>query len=299
MAKQPVIIYYHTDRISYLAGLLARTYYLNKGYKVDMYSISYISQLEGINPQQPVKIILIGIALSPQTNLSSLAGQEFISFNPYWTNYEKTVKNISNCSIICEGYGFSYYSDDMRPNVLAMVSYFTGILPILFDQEHNKSYNLIDELDKLEYGLKIPDLDTKDVYNFINTKVVVNTHFYLQSNKLYYYMPKVINMYTKPDSTMIKYYDTYIVIAREEGDYRKSRFVLGQYQQADVLVTFDIKASKNSVAKYLVLHPSAYNNEKLKEFLTNNTFIPKQPISKVGYAVSEINLKNLLLNSLE
>lgn len=298
MTKDIYVFYNKNKQIDYVANQIlvssiSSFLHLKEQINIKDYAIKYLSQVADYVTDQG-DIYLIDIPLSLNQPLTLYSNRIF-SINPYWASPDTTIQSVGNLTIKTFGYEFDKYNKIIRPNIIAMLSQILkrNIVVENLNTRGTNYYNLIDNLDTLEYGINPITPATKYVYDFINTRQIVTCKI---KNNYLVVVGNSINYHHLPSYYILKYQGFKFLIAREEESYQKSRLLL-RSNRVDAIITINLKAQGNSVLKYLII-----NNKCIvatRNLIQGLKFELGQPISKTGYATSSLNLSVILYSLLQ
>lgn len=298
MTKDVYVFYNKDKQIDYIANQILVSAIpsfsrLKERINIKSYAIKYLSQVADYVTNQG-DIYLIDIPLSLNQSLA-LYDNRILSINPYWANPSITMQSVGNLTIKTFGYEFGKYNKIIRPNIIAMLSQILkkNIVVENINSRGTNYYNLIDNLDTLEYGINPITPATKYVYDFINTRQIVTCK---TENDYLVVVGNNINYHHLPDYYILKYQGFKFLIAKEEENYQKSRLLL-RNNQVDAIITINLKAQGNSVLKYLIISDRCV--VATRNLIQKLKFEKGQPISKTGYATSSLNLSVILYSLLQ
>ena len=296
MDKDIQIFYNKDKQVDYIASQILEyslPLILKPKIKVKSYPIKYLSQVADYVSNQ-CDIYLIDIPLSLNQPLT-LYNNRILSINPYWANPNTEMRQVGNLTIKTFGYQFGKYNKIIRPNIIAMLSQILkrNIVVENLNPRGTNYYNLIDNLDTLEYGINPITPATKYIYDFINTRQIVTCKI---KNNYLVVVGNNINYHHLPSYYILKYQGFKFLIAREEENYQKSRLIL-RNNQVDAIVTINLKVQGNSVLKYLIINGNCI--AATRNLIQGLKFELGQPISKTGYATSSLNLSVILYSLLQ
>lgn len=296
MNKDIRVFYNKGKQVDYIASQILEyslPLILKSKIKVKSYPIKYLSQIADYVFNQ-CDIYLIDIPLSLNQPLT-LYNNRILSINPYWANPNTEMRQVGNLTIKTFGYQFGKYNEIIRPNIIAMLSQIIkrNIVVEKITPQGTQCYNFIDNLDTLEYGINPVTPATKYVYDFINTHQLITIDDQKKSLAVF---GNSISYHSLPSYYILEYKDFKFLIAREEESYQKSRLLL-KYNQVDAIITIDLKARSNSVLKYLIINDRCM--VAIQNLIRDLHFELGQPISKTGYAISNLNLSAILYSLLQ
>lgn len=296
MDKNIQVFYNKGKQVDYIASQILEyslPLILKSKIKVKSYPIKYLSQIADYVSNQ-CDIYLIDIPLSLNQPLT-LYNNRIFSINPYWANPNTEMRQVGNLTIKMFGYQFGKYNEIIRPNIIAMLSQIIkrNIVVENLNPRGTNYYNLIDNLDTLEYGINPITPATKYIYDFINTRQIVTCKI---KNNYLVVVGNNINYHHLPSYYILEYQGFKFLIAREEESYQKSRLLL-RNNQVDAIVTINLKVQGNSVLKYLIINDNCI--AATQSLIQGLKFELGQPISKTGYATSGLNLSAILYSLLQ
>lgn len=296
MDKDIQVFYNKGKQVDYIASQILEyslPLMLKSKIKVKSYPIKYLSQIADYVSNQ-CDIYLIDIPLSLNQPLT-LYNNRIFSINPYWANPNIEMRQVGNLTIKTFGYQFGKYNEIIRPNIIAMLSQIIkrNIVVEKITPQGTQCYNFIDNLDTLEYGINPVTPATKYVYDFINTHQLITIDDQKKSLAIF---GNSINYHSLPSYYILEYQGFKFLVAREEESYQKSRLLL-KYNQVDAIITIDLKARSNSVLKYLIINDRCM--VAIQNLIRDLHFELGQPISKTGYATSNLNLSAILYSLLQ
>lgn len=296
MDKDIQVFYNKGKQVDYIASQILEyslPLILKSKIKVKSYPIKYLSQIADYVFNQ-CDIYLIDIPLSLNQPLT-LYNNRILSINPYWANPNTEMRQVGNLTIKTFGYQFGKYNEIIRPNIIAMLSQIIkkNIVVEKITSQGTQCYNFIDNLDTLEYGINPVTPATKYVYDFINTHQLITIDDQKKSLAIF---GNSINYHSLPSYYILEYQGFKFLVAREEESYQKSRLLL-KYNQVDAIITIDLKARSNSVLKYLIINDRCM--VAIQNLIRDLHFELGQPISKTGYAISNLNLSAILYSLLQ
>lgn len=296
MDKDIQIFYNKDKQVDYIASQILEhslPLILKSKIKVKSYPVKYLSQIADYVSNQ-CDIYLIDIPLSLNQPLT-LYNNRIFSINPYWANPNTEMRQVGNLTIKTFGYQFGKYNEIIRPNIIAMLSQIIkrNIVVEKITPQGTQCYNFIDSLDTLEYGINPVTSATKYVYDFINTHQLITIDDQKKSLAVF---GNSINYHSLPSYYILEYQGFKFLVAREEESYQKSRLLL-KYNQVDAIITIDLKARSNSVLKYLIINDRCMI--AIQNLIRDLHFELGQPISKTGYATSNLSLSAILYSLLQ
>ena len=296
MNKDIQIFYNKGKQVDYIASQILEyslPLILKSKIKVKSYPIKYLSQIADYVSNQ-CDIYLLDIPLSLNQSLT-LYNNQIFSINPYWANPNIEMRQVGNLTIKTFGYQFGKYNETIRPNIIAMLGQIIkrNIVVEKITPQGTQCYNFIDNLDTLEYGINPVTPATKYVYDFINTHQSITIDDQKKSLAIF---GNSINYHSLPSYYILEYQGFKFLVAREEESYQKSRLLL-KYNQVDAIITIDLKARSNSVLKYLIINDRCM--VAIRNLIRDLHFELGQPISKTGYATSNLNLSAILYSLLQ
>lgn len=298
MTKDIYVFYNKNKQIDYIANQILVSsippfLQLKEQINIKTYAIKYLSQVaDYVTNQGDIYLIDIPLSLSQPLTLYS---NRIFSINPYWASPSTMIQSVGNLTIKTFGYKFGKYNKIIRPNIIAMLSQILkrNIVVENLNPRGTNYYNLIDNLDTLEYGINPITPATKYIYDFINTRQIVTCKI---KNNYLVVVGNNINYHHLPSYYILEYQGFKFLIAREEESYQKSRLLL-RNNQVDAIVTINLKVQGNSVLKYLIINDSCI--AAMQSLIQGLKFELGQPISKNGYATSGLNLSAILYSLLQ
>lgn len=298
--KKTMFIFYNQDKqVDYIGAKLLQFGLVNVLHfdveEINVYPIKFISEISKyISYTSDIYLIDIPLTINNDKENINTFNSRIFSINPWWADEQTKFKTINNLTIKTFGYKFSKYNETIRPSIIAMIGQILKTNILVRNNVNKNCLNLIDNLDTLEYGINPVTPATNFVYNFINTKQPVNVHFNKASELVV--SGNIIERHRYPSYYLFTYEGAKILVAREEESYQKSRLLLAN-NEVDAIITLNLKAKGNSVLKYLLIN----NNSVIatRNLIQGLHFDLAQPMSKTGYATSNLNLQTLLYSLLQ
>lgn len=291
-----LIAYNNNKHDNYIASRILD--FALKGDSTDIEGINSIFELNNINLEEYSKVILVGISLTPDSLNFYLPNLTIFSFNPYYAQSIKSSIQISNYSIVCLGYGKSYAYTKLHqlPSIVDMVmSNLNNYNHCYYDSNNDSTLDrfeignglaldLIKASDELEYGSKNKE-DLKLAYAVLTQNLQLditslNDSIIIKTPSL---LPVKLPKYSVLNFPQ---YQLSIALVDEDDDYRASRLL---DVDVDVIITTKMSIAKNSVLKYLIVNYNPKVYASFQKFMKDYHLQPSKNISKVGYALLNIN----------
>lgn len=280
-----LIAYNNNKHDNYIASRILD--FALKGDSTDIKGINSIFGLNNINLEGYSKVILVGISLTPDSLDFYLPNLTIFSFNPYYAQSIKSNIQISNYSIVCLGYGKSYAYTKLHqlPSIVDMVmSNLNSYNHCYYDPDTGYMLDLVKASDELEYGSKNKN-DLKLAYAVLTQSLQLDINS--QVGGVIIKTPSLLPV-KLPKYSVLNFpqYQLSIALVDEDEDYRASRLL---DVNVDVIITTKMSIAKNSVLKYLIINYNPKVYASFQKFMKDYHLQPSKNISKVGYALLNIN----------
>lgn len=281
-----ILIAYNTNKHdNYIASRILD--FALKGDSTDIKGINNIFKLNSFNLEDYAKVILVGIPLVSDSLEFYLPNLKFFSFNPYYAQSIKSNIQISNYSIVCLGYGKSYAYTKLHqlPSIVDMVmSNLNSYNHCYYDPDTGYMLDLVKASDELEYGSKNKN-DLKLAYAVLTQSLQLDVNS--QGGGVIIKTPSLLPV-KLPKYSVLNFpqYQLSIALVDEDEDYRASRLL---DVDVDVIITTKMSIAKNSVLKYLIVNYNPKVYASFQKFMKDYHLQPSKNISKVGYALLNIN----------
>lgn len=280
-----LIAYNNNKHDNYIASRILD--FALKGDSTDIEGINSIFGLNNINLEEYSKVILVGISLTPDSLDFYLPNLTIFSFNPYYAQSIKSNIQISNYSIVCLGYGKSYAYTKLHqlPSIVDMVmSNLNNYNHCYYDPDTGYMLDLVKASDELEYGSKNKN-DLKLAYAVLTQSLQLDVNS--QGDGIIIKIPSLLPV-KLPKYSVLNFpqYQLSIALVDEDEDYRASRLL---DVNVDVVMTTKMSIAKNSVLKYLIVNYNPKVYASFQKFMKDYHLQPSKDISKVGYALLNIN----------